>query len=214
MGHLTGGPYYDLIGRTGNNVGRRVRGKNVFSMRPHRGNRTSTEAQLAVQLKMGLISSWMSDVSAFLKLGFEHEDPKMSAWNAAVKYNLDNAVTGVYPNFTVDYPNALFSKGKLSPLASLSVAAETEAQLDFSWSAAIEVARPGGPTDKATFIVYNPLKQDFVVSPTGVVRSGLTYDMALPLDFSGDEVEVYAAVLSVDNKLVSTSVYVGSILVV
>jgi hypothetical protein len=53
-----------------------------------------------------------------------------------------------------------------------------------------------------------------VLSPTGVVRSALTYDMALPLDFSGDEVEVYVALLSADNKLVSTSVYVGGMVVV
>ncbi|WP_285008558.1 DUF6266 family protein [Pedobacter faecalis] len=211
MGFLLGGPYYHLKGRTGNNVGRIVRGKNVFSMRPHRAERAFSEAELSVHMKLGLVTGWLSDVSSFLKLGFEREDKKMTAWNAAVKFNLDNAITGVYPNFTIDYPKVLFSKGKRAPLSDLAVATTEEAQLDFSWTATIDVLQPGAPDDEVVIIIYNPLKQKFVISPAGILRSALSYDMALPPAFSGDNVEVYASVLSADEKEVSTSVYLGSV---
>jgi len=58
--------------------------------------------------------------------------------------------------------------------------------------------------------VYNPLKDLFVVANGAATRSALSYDMALPTDFSGDTVQVYMAFVSADNKKVSNSYYAGA----
>jgi len=45
--------------------------------------------------------------------------------NAAVDYNLERAVTGVSPNYVLDYPKVLFSKGRLAGANAMEVATRT-----------------------------------------------------------------------------------------
>jgi hypothetical protein len=213
MAFLLGGPYYHMQGRAGNNVGRVVKGKNVFGMRPAKSNRPPSAAQLNVQMQLGLIAGWMSEMSTFIKIGFEDYDSEMSPWNAAVKYNLAHSITGVSPNYTIDYPKVLFSRGKLAKGKNVVMATTEDAQLDFSWSAAVPSMQMGSGTDQVVFVVYNPAKQEWDVSSGAAVRSALSYDMLLPVDWSGDNVHVWNSLLSADHKEVSTTVYLGATVV-
>ncbi len=132
--------------------------------------------------------------------------------NAAVKCNLENAVTGVAPNYLMNYVNVLLSRGKLAKAFNPEIATATASQLDFSWSANTG-AFIGAATDKAVFVVYNPAKHDFVVQMGGAIRSALEYELSLPADFAGDTVHAWIAFMSVDEKEVSTSQYVGTVIV-
>ena len=209
MSELKNGPFSGFTGRTGQLVGYRKKGKWIMAAVKATAPRPPSVLQLNQQMKFGLVTSWLGWIGDFIDLGFQHYDAKMSAMNAAVKYNLDNAVTGVSPNYVMDYPEVLFSRGRLAQAYSLEMATLTPAQLDFSWLANIGSVE-AEPTDKAVFIVYNPLKDLFVVANGVVTRSALSYDMALPTDFSGDTVQVYMAFVSADNKKVSTSYYAGA----
>lgn len=212
MGRLTGGPYYDLIGRTGNNVGRRVNGKNTFSMRPHKGNRVATMLQLAVQFRLGMIASWLSWITPIIEVGFQDHEEGESAMNASVSYNIKNAVTGVYPNQAIDYPKVLFSRGRVSPPSNPVMATTVDAQLDLTWAAARDNGI-GSLTDMATVVVYNPSKGHFAVMVDAAARSALGYDMAVPLMWSGDNVQAYMHFVSADGKAVSNSLFLGATVV-
>jgi hypothetical protein len=87
-----------------------------------------------------------------------------------------------------------------------------DAQLDFTWEVSTN-SMPGAATDKAVFIVYNPSKQEFVMSGTGPVRSTLSYDMALPSNFSGDSVQVWLVFVSADGKKVSDTQFIAATVV-
>jgi len=209
MGFLTGGPYYNLIGRTGNNVGRRVRGKNVFSMRPHKSTKPPTEAQLEVRSKFGLMMSWLSWLSPLVEVGFQDHDASESAMNACFSYNFKNAITGVSPNFRVDYPKVLYSKGKLSPAFDPEVALAPAQGLDFNWTAELGNG-VGSLTDMATVMVYNPTKDRFVVMTNAAPRSALTYTLTLPGDYAGTTIHCYISFVSVDGKMASNSTYIAA----
>ncbi|HMI03126.1 MAG TPA: DUF6266 family protein [Pedobacter sp.] len=213
MAFLLGGPYYHMQGRAGNNVGRVVKGRNVFGMRPAKSNRPPSAAQLDVQMQLSLMAGWMSEMSGFIKIGFEDYDSEMSPWNAALKYNLANSITGVSPNYTIDYPKVLFSRGKLAQGKNVVMATTVDAQLDFTWSAAVPSLKVGAGTDKAIFVVYNPSKQEWDVSSGAATRSSLSYDMLLPVDWSGDNVQVWCSFLSTNNKEVSTTQFLGATVV-
>ena len=212
MGRLTGGPYYDLIGRTGNNVGRRVGGKNLFYMRPHKSNRPPSPAQLAVLERMGMMSSWLSWVSPMIDVGFQVHDQNESAMNAAVSYNIKNAITGVAPMQTINYPKVLFSRGRISPPANAEVATVEVARLDISWTDGCENGI-GALTDKANIIVYNPVKDYFAVVADAAPRSAMSYDMLLPGSFSQDNVHMYMHFVSADGKSVGNTYYLGATIV-
>ena len=209
MGKLTGGIDYDMIGRTGNHVGRRVKGENIISMRPAKSNRPPTPLQYDQRLRFGLVTHTLSEMGEFIKIGFQGYDASMSPMNAAVGYNLEKAVTGISPNYVLDYPKVLFSKGRLDGANAMEAATLTPAQLDFTWLANTGTFT-GGATDKAVFIVYNPLKDRYEYSYGAVTRSALSYDMILPADYSGDTVQIYTAFVSADGKEVSTSRFVGA----
>lgn len=209
MGFLKGGPFYHMVGKVGNNVGRIVNGQNVISMAPAKGNRTPTAAQLANQLKFGLVTAWLSEVSQFIRIGFEDHDQDMSPWNAAVRHNILEAVTGVSPSFTIDYPKVLFSQGKLAKGRDMALAITEDAQLDLSWSALVPSLFLGGPTDKLVVMVYNPAQQDWVVSVGETTRSALSFDVVLPALWSGDTVYPYVSFVSADSKHASTTQFQG-----
>jgi hypothetical protein len=213
MGFLTGGIDYDMIGRTGNHVGRRVRGKNTISMRQAKSHKLPSPLQLDQRLQFGLMTTFISRLAGVVAVGFAAYDAKMSARNAAVGYNLLHAITGVSPNYSINYAKLLYSKGKLDLPEFPEVNTVTAAKLDYSWPAATGDTN-AKDTDKVTFVVYNEVKDKFVTLRGVAVRSALAYSLLLPGDFSGDNVQAYISFTAADGKLVSDSYFVGEFTVV
>ncbi|WP_285060233.1 DUF6266 family protein [Pedobacter ginsengisoli] len=79
----------------------------------------------------------------------------------AVSYHLNNAVTGVAPNFTIDYPKVKYSRGKLTLPDNIAMATTVDAQLDISWSNLGTDDQFQNATDRLTLMVYNPSKTKF-----------------------------------------------------
>ena len=212
MGFLKGGPYYHLVGRTGNNVGRVVKGKNVFAMRPAKSSKLPTQALLDQRFKFGLITNWLRRLAGVINVGFKDYDSEMSPRNAAVSYNLQNAIIGVSPNYTIDYEKVVYSRGLLDVAYNPLIAVTVAARLDYTWGAPTGDSNAQG-TDKATFVVYNESKNKFVTLKGVILRSALAYNLLLPPDWSGDTVVAYLSFVSADGKLVSDSHYVGQFIV-
>lgn len=212
FGFLRGGPYYHLVGRTGNNVGRVRGGKNVFSMRPHPSSKPPTELQLDVREQFSLIISILKWITVLIRVGFQHRKEGESAMNAAVSYNYRNAITGVSPNYVIDYPKMMYSQGLLSEASSPEVVASVASQVTFNWTDDMESGE-GSLTDLATVLVYNPAKDKFLPMVGAAARSVQTYVLHLPAGFSGDLVHCYISFVAVGGKAVSNSVYVGSVTV-
>ncbi|SMC43846.1 DUF6266 family protein [Pedobacter africanus] len=208
MGKLTGGIDYDMIGLLGNHVGRRTKGENIIAMRPAKSNKPPTQAQLNQRLKFALMAGWLRRLAAVINVGFQEYDAEMSPRNAALSWNLKNAIAGASPNYTIDYANVVYSKGLLDLPQAPQIAPAAGAKLDYSWGA-VSGDTNGLATDKVTFAVYNPAKNKFVTLKGGAVRSALAYSLQLPPDWSGDGVEAYLSMVSADGKLVSDSYYVG-----
>lgn len=212
MGQLKNGPFSGFTGRTGSLVGYRKFGKWVMAAVKATASREPSLLQTYTIIKFTMIVEWLGWTSDFIEIGYQNYASEMSPMNAAVKYNLEKAVTGIAPAFTIDYPNVLLSRGRLAPAYQLVMSTTLDAQLDFSWAANIGTWK-GATTDDAAFIVYNPSKQEFVIMIGAVTRAALSFDMELPSAFSGDNVHVYMAFVSEDGKRVSTSVYVGATVV-
>ncbi|MDR6785241.1 hypothetical protein ABIE26_003940 [Pedobacter africanus] len=212
MGFINGGIDYFLRGRVGNHVGRKVDGDNVLAMRPAASTKAPTQAQLDQRFKFGLMTGWLRRLASVIDVGFKDNNKGLTPRNAAVSYNLANAITGVSPNFTISYEDVLYSKGKLDLPGSPVVAVTTAGKLDYSWLA-VNGDTNALPADKMTFVVYNPSKDKFVTLRGGALRSALAYVLQLPPDWGGDIVEAYFSVVSADGKLVSDSYYLGSFVV-
>ncbi|WEK20517.1 MAG: DUF6266 family protein [Candidatus Pedobacter colombiensis] len=218
MGKLTGGIDYDMIGRLGNHVGRKRKGKNIISMRPSKSKKPGTPLQINQRIKFGMMTSWLSNLSGLIDIGFAAYDTKMTAQNAAVKYNLEHAITGTGPDYQINYRKILYSRGPLDLPIYMEVGTVIDCKIEFLW--ANQIVNPGNPgesnalaTDKATLLVYNSTKGKFVTLKAAAPRSALKFELQLPLDFAGDSVDCWMSFVSANGKLVSNSIYITKLLV-
>jgi hypothetical protein len=210
MGRLTAGPFYDMIGKTGNNVGRKIRGSNVFSMTPHPSNKKPTEAKKTVQDSLGLISAWLAPARALINIGFKDKTRKQSAMNAAVSANISKVIEGTYPDITINYSKAVFSTGGLSMSANATMTAMVAAQIDINWSTVLENT-VGSLHDKTMLLIYNEDKNDYMVSFDAAMRADKEFAQPVPNSWIGNKVHGYLFFRSQDGKQVSDTAYLGTL---
>jgi len=208
MGKIGQGILGGLSGKVGNVIGGSWKGIDYIRIKPTSVANPRTEGQVNQRTKFKEALSFLQPNKEFINVGFKNFAIKKSAFNAAMSETLATGITGVAPDFTVDYENVLLSKGALpgvlDPVASYS----TPSQVNFTWtdnSTGINASI----TDKALLLVYNPLKKESVTNFVGAVREDGSFSLAVPSNFAGDLLHTYIAFISEDGK-VSNSSYISS----
>jgi hypothetical protein len=85
-----------------------------------------------------------------------------------------------------------------------------DAMLPICWENITETIYSSGD-DRAIFVVYNPVKNQFVSIVRGALRSEREVLLQLPEKFAGDGVHVYMFYSSEQSDRVSTSLYLGEL---
>jgi hypothetical protein len=171
-----------------------------------------TVPQLTQRQKFTTVMNFLQPLSEFVKTGFKNYDVKMTCLNAAMAYNIHNAVQGAYPNFTIDYANALVARGNLASPLNPAAAAGAAGTVVFTWdNNSGEIG--ASAADKSLIVVYNPAKHH-VVSATGLAeRADGTQTVTVPDAYTGDLVQCYLAFLSPEGE-VSKSGFAGAVTVI
>lgn len=170
-----------------------------------------TVPQLDQRQKFSLTMSFLQPLSQFLKTGFKSFAVKMTGINAAMSYNFHHAVTGAYPNYTVDYPNALVARGNLAPALNPTAASTVAGTIVFTWDDnSGEIG--ASALDKSLIVVYNPVKHQAVTVNELAERADGTQTVTVPDSFSGDLVQCYMAFIAADGT-VSNSGFAGAVTV-
>src|SRR5690606_17641117 len=94
-------------------IGATWKGISYIRIKPVSVANPRTEGQVNQRTKFSATLAFLQPSLAFLKVGYKFYANKMSAFNAAMSYVIQNAITGTAPNFSVDYTTALVSRGKL-----------------------------------------------------------------------------------------------------
>ena len=214
MGKISQGVLGGFSGKVGNVVGGSWKGIDYMRIKPASVANPRTQGQVDQRSKFSVVLNFLQPMSEFLRVGFKLYTNKMSQFNSAMSYNLNHAVTGAYPDFTIDYPNALVSHGQLNGAIGTGVASANPAVVDFTWE---DNSGPGRSkaktTDKALLLVYNASKGIAIYDLEGASRDTGAQSLEVPTDFSGDEVQTFMAFISEDGSEVSDSVYVVSVVV-
>lgn len=196
-------------GTVGSVVGSNWRG--IETMRavakPRKGNPTAT--QLNQQAKFAVGIKFLSAKRKLLEVGFKSLAVKMTGTNNALSNTLKSAITGVYPNYTIDYSKVLLSKGLVAVADSGAAAAGPAGVVSFSWTINPNMSN-SDPTDVAVLVVYCEAMNSTAYTIAGPVRSALAGTLAVP-GFSGKTVQTWIAFMSDDGKRVSKSVFTGQV---
>jgi len=213
MGIIRQGILGGFRNKTGSVVGAYWRKLNVIRGLPRKSSKPPTQAQLNQQFKFGLVTGFLSWIGDLIELGFKSViGSSVSPMNYAVAYHLKNAITGVAPDFMIDYAKVIFSKGKLELPIDADVTSNPGAELEFNWM-------PGGPddryldeTDMLSILIYNPTLNRFVKLTNAAPRSAGTYTLTVPATYGSQEVHCYISFNSVKTKfLASNSLYLGRV---
>ena len=113
MGIISQGILGGFSGKVGNIIGATWKGISYIRIKPVSVANPRTEGQVNQRNKFSATLAFLQPSLAFFKVGYKFYANKMSAFNAAMSYVIQNAMTGTAPNFTVDYATALVSRGKL-----------------------------------------------------------------------------------------------------
>lgn len=214
MGIQIWGAFGGFQKKTGALVGHYVNGQNVITAIPHPSQNPPTISQLNARAKFKTVIDFQRRLTPLIRIGYQNaHKEKQTAFNAAFVDNYAKAVTGVAPNYTIDYEKFAYSKGQLSKAYDAEILTAVAATIQYSWLATLATGI-GGPTDMATLVVYNPLKDQFVVLTNAAARSALTYSLLVPGDFSGDDVHCWISFVAANGKMASDSFYVGEFTVV
>lgn len=212
MGKIEQGILGGFSGKVGNVVGGNWKGIDYMRVKPSNVENPKTEGQMDQRSKFVTVLRFLQPLTDFLRIGFAGFANKMTEFNSAMSYNLNNAVSGTYPDYNVDYANALISKGNrkdaLNPSADSSVAG----QVEFTWddnSGEVNAAT----TDEAMLVAYNPDKKDAQFATAAATRDAGTANLTVPDVYSGDTVHAFIAFKDPETNKVSNSVYVGSVTV-
>jgi hypothetical protein len=180
---------------------------NVIKALPRKSNKPPTEKQTGHRTKFGLVTGFLSTLSELIDIAYKSSGSK-SPMNEAVAYHMKNAVTGVAPNYTLDYTKLMFSSGKLAIPSTFSVDTITAGKVDFNWSLEAD-SKYRDATDTINVLAYNPTKDQSVLLTAAAPRSAKTFSLQMPLDFVGDSVHCFFSFTSVKKKnLHSKSMYV------
>ncbi|MDI1255877.1 MAG: DUF6266 family protein [Flavobacterium sp.] len=196
-------------GKVGPVVGSTWRGKDVMRSLPKKGNRIATAEQLEQRAKFGLMTRFLAPLSGKLSVYYGQPSEDKSRMNLATSYHIREAITGIYPDYTVDYPKVILTKGELLGLESAAAVAQAGAIMTITWED--NAGQSQAKADDVLFSVFYNQTKGLLEWQQSAIRSAATATVNLPNHWTGDTVHCWASFASADDKLVANSRYLGGL---
>lgn len=211
MGRIESGIIGGFSGKVGNVIGSHWKGIDYMRTKSRRRKFTPTQRQLEQRAKFALAVRFVQPMAGLVEISFGDFALRQTGINSAVSYTMRNAVTGVYPNYSIRYANVLVSRGDLPNVLAPSVTADPASLVTWNWTdtSGVGVAKA---TDKALLVAFCPALNLCVYTTGSAGRSVETDSLNLAY-FSGQEVHTWIGFISEDGQNVASSLYTGMVMV-
>jgi hypothetical protein len=153
---------------------------------------------------------FLQPLTRLLKSSFYDFAIQQTGINSAFQYNFKYAITGVFPEYAIDYSQALVSRGNLPNALGPTVVSGAGSILTWSWMD--NNSSEALPTDQAILVAFCPVMRQAIFTTNGGARSELTGDLNL-LTFKGQTVQTYIGFISADGHNASVSNFTGEVTV-
>lgn len=211
MGTIREGANGGFSGKAGSVIGSSWKSINYIRGLGKKRTKAASEAQLIQQARFLTIAKFIMPIAPFVQVGFGQVNTgTMTPSNVALQENINSAVVGTYPTFTLDYQKLRIATGSLQPGGTVS-ATVAAGILTVNWSnKAIEIQK-GELDDRVYILLYQPTLDEFLTSPDMPTRGDGTIDIELPDYFLGDKGHVWLFFADRKGKRVSKSTYLGEV---
>lgn len=212
MGTINHGITGGFSGKVGPVVGANWNGIDFMRSRSNNFSDAKSAAQLDQRARLTTIIEFLKPLKDILRVGFKSKAVRMTAYNAATSYHMENALMGTSPDYQIDYSRVMVSQGKLPGALNPAAFLGSPAEIWFTWEN--NSAKIGARADdKAVLVVYNAARQKAISYLGGSTRIGGSQSINLPDSFSGDEVHCYISFQNAGQSVISNSQFIGSLVV-
>lgn len=207
-------PFGDYHGTVGTVVLSEWKSIPVMRSCPTKRKKKGSIKQQQQNKLLGMVSSFLITAKDIINLAFQQPKlAKMTLYNAAVSYHMENAVFG-----NPDDPQLNLSKVKLScPIHQTETVwnpglfLEPGGKIIVTWEQNPFPQKCTQLSDKVNIVFYYADSGRFSLHRNSCVRSDSSYTYTVQHGKSGDEVYCYMFMLSQDGKLVSETEYLGMV---
>jgi hypothetical protein len=209
MGKISSGILGGFSGKVGNVIGGSWKGIDYMRIKPASVANPRTEGQVDQRTKFRTVLNFLQPSTGFVQVGFRNYAIEMTSFNAAMSYNLQNALTGSYPNYSIDMNQALLSRGKLTGFDNPQINRPIASEIELTWNDNSTMGNAKSD-DQIGYLFYYPDRKESVYAFNENQRSSGFINMQTPSQYSGETAHVFLIAVSADGKLISNSAYLGS----
>jgi len=211
MGIITKGILGGFSGTVGTVIGSTWKGISYMKSQPAKKSGAASPKQLEQYAKFKTSIRFVSSMNGLVMLSFRNYAVKMTGANNAFAYTIKNAVTGVYPNYTIDYSMALVSRGDLPNATNPAANSTTGNIVTYNWTDNTGMGKAKAD-DKAILAVYCP-DLNLTLYTTGSAARSAAIDTLDCTLFTGKLAQTYIGFISEDGKDIASSIYTGDVTV-
>lgn len=164
-----------------------------------------TEKQVAHRAKFGFMNSVLVPFYPVFKKNF--------GGNTGIRYAIslayNNAITGEYPDFTLDLSKVIMSEGSLYTVSNTAIEKADLGKFKVDWDTT--VLEKTDPESQASFVFFNEdTKQVYTCSDNATLMQG-TVTIDMPVIWNEANIHVWLYFVSADGLQKSNSQYIGSL---
>ena len=212
MGIIQLGILGDLSGKVGPVVGANWNGINTVRARPRRSKKDPTQQQTEQRDRFSLVVGFAKGFAPLAAMTFIDGVNKKTGFNKVMAHSIKTAITGVWPNFALDYSQVLVGRGSLPNAQAPVAAAGAAGVVSWHWTPNSGMGKANA-NDTSVLVVFCEALNLGAYITTGALRGTGAGTLNVP-GFSGHSVHTWISFLSLDGKDAATSLYTGQVNVV
>ena len=196
-------------GKFANAIFQTLLGKNILRSKPLEVYNPRTPGQVSQRSKFSLVVQFLRSFLPIIRIGYKLRAIGQNAFNASVSYNIQHAVLGTSPDFTIDYEKVVIAQGPLAGLSSASI----DENLSDAISVSIQENVPSDSprlADLAYGLFYNATKNQVLTDMGTKTRVDWGVSVAPEIWEAGDVVYAWVFYTSPDGISISDSFYAGT----
>jgi hypothetical protein len=210
MGKYDSGILGGFRGKIGTVVGGKWKGIEYMRFKGPSKRKNNAPGQIEQQAKFALATDMVSNMSDLFKITYKSYEQQMTARNKAVSGIVNDAITGTYPDFRIDFSKVLISKGKLHTQLSPSMAVSAGI-LTWQWKYDGRQTGANGK-DRSIVVAFCPFFNHCLYVVYGPERESNTATLDV-VPFMGQTIHTWLSFITEDGGKVSDSIYTGELIV-
>lgn len=211
MGRIKQGANGGFSGKAGSVVGSSWKGVSYIKGLPKKSNKPPTELQLITQAKFKLLMRFLTSVNMFLQVGFgQKQNNKSTPANTAFQENLQKAIVGTYPAFTLDYAKISFSDGALFSAGTVTTVFDTD-NIAITWDTTTSLRLRKMADDQLFILGYHPEKDEFLTTEDVPLRGDGAAVIDVPEHLRQGTIHLWYFMSDRTESFISKTAYLGEI---